>query len=285
MSDTILTPLMNLPNPVPRVDPGPDYANNISACFTILDGHNHSAGSGNQINPSGILINADLPFNSSNNATLLRSVRFTPQLSPISGAQDLGCLYESGVDLYYNDGNGNQVRITSGGTVNATSSGISSGTATASFSGGVLVVDQNTNTPGNIQCGSILLGNNTASPNFVTIAPPNALAAGYTLTLPAATPANTALTLTTSSGTQSFLTGTAAQTLRGGSAPVFASPNYQVSSSCGVYSTTSTSFTTITNLSVSITTSGRPVWISCRMMVALLNLSLLKIPAAHHRLL
>lgn len=34
---------------------------------------------------------------------------------------NLGCLYESGVDLYYNDGNGNAVRITSGGAVNASS--------------------------------------------------------------------------------------------------------------------------------------------------------------------
>lgn len=190
MSNFILTPLMNLPNPVPGVDPGPDYADNIQSCFKILDGHNHSAGSGNQIMPSGILINADLPFNS-NNATQLRSIRFTPQVSPIGGAQDLGCLYESGVDLWYNDGSGNQVQMTSGGLVNATSSGISSGTATASFSGGVLVVDSNTNTPANIKCGSVLIGNNTVSPNFVTLAPPNALASNYTLTMPAGLPGAT----------------------------------------------------------------------------------------------
>src|SRR5271165_1148795 len=145
MSTYNLTPLMNLPNPNPGADPGPDYAQNIQACYNIIDGHNHSAGSGNQINPSGININADLPFGS-NNATLLRSVRLIAQGSPLSGAQDLGCLYVAGVDLYYNDESGNQVQITSAGAVNATSSGIVSGSATASFSGGVLVVNQASDT-------------------------------------------------------------------------------------------------------------------------------------------
>lgn len=37
------------------------------------------------------------------------------------------------------------------------------------------------------------------------------------------------------------------------------SPNYQVSSSCGNFSTASASYTDVTNLSVTITTSGNPV--------------------------
>jgi hypothetical protein len=35
----------------------------------------------------------------------------------------------------------------------------------------------------------------------------------------------------------------------------------QISSSCGNFSTTSTSYTAVTNLSVSLTTTGRPVWV------------------------
>lgn len=262
MPNYIATPLMNLPNPVPSVDPGPDYAQNLYNSLDIIDGHNHSAGSGNQINPNGILINADLPFNSYN-ATLLRSTRYVEQSAALTNPSDLMCSYAVGANgnLYWNDNDGNNIQITSGGAVNATSSGISSGTATASFSGGVLVVDQATNTPGNIQAGSILIGPNTASPNFITIAPPSGLAASYTLTQPAGTPATGALTLTNSSGTQSFITGTAAQTMRGGSTPGFASPNYQISSSCGTTSFTSTTFAQITNLSVTITTSGRPIWL------------------------
>lgn len=74
--------------------------------------------------------------------------------------------------------------MTTGGSVNATSSGISSGTATASFVSSVLVVNSATNTPANIQAGSILIGNNTAGSNFVTLQPQNALGSSYNLTLP-----------------------------------------------------------------------------------------------------
>src|SRR5271169_5190888 len=100
MANFNTTPNMGLPNPVPGVDPGPDYATNLQASLNILDGHNHSPGSGVPITPSGININADVPWNNFN-ATLLRSVRFNPQVSSLSGALDIGCLYESGVDLWY----------------------------------------------------------------------------------------------------------------------------------------------------------------------------------------
>lgn len=197
MANFILTPLMNLPNPVPGLDPGPDYANNLQASLNILDQHNHSSGSGNQVNPSGIDVNTDLAFNL-NNATLLRSARFSPQLTPLALPPDLGCLYVSGVDLFYNDVSGTQIQITSAGGVNATSSGISSGTATAAFAGGVLVVDSAANTPANIQGGSLLLGNNVANSKFLTLSPPSAMGANYSLVLPALPASTQFVTLDTS---------------------------------------------------------------------------------------
>lgn len=176
---------MNLIGITIGTDTGLQIETNINTNTNTLDGHNHSPGSGTQITPAGMAIISDLPFGN-NNATTLRSVRFVPQGAPLSTGADLGCLYESGVDLYYNDGSGNQVQITSGGAVNATSSGISSGSATASFVSSVLVVNAAASTPANIQCGSILLGNNVASSNFITVGPPSALSASYTFTLPAA---------------------------------------------------------------------------------------------------
>ena len=177
---------MNLILPTIAVDSGLTWEQAINANSSILDTHNHAAGSGVPINPSGMNINLDLPFNG-NNATTLRSVRFTAQVSPLATPTDLGCLYVSGADLYYNDENGNQIQITSGGTVNATSSGISSGTATASFSGSTLVVNSASNTPANVQCASILLGNTgTTNSKYVTISPVNPLAANYAITLPLA---------------------------------------------------------------------------------------------------
>ncbi len=184
MSNTTITPNMGLVVPTVALDPGPDWANNINADLGVLDQHNHSSGQGVQINPSGLNINSDLTLNG-NNLLDVKSVQFVNLSSPLTGASPyLNCTYFSGGNLYANDGSGNQVKITSGGAVNATSSGISSGTATASFVGGVLVVDQNVNTPGNIQAGSILIGNNTAGSNFITFSAPNSLASNYGITLP-----------------------------------------------------------------------------------------------------
>jgi len=119
MANSYLTPEMSLTVPVPGSEPGPNWAYDLNSSLTVIDTHTHSAGSGVQITPSGININTDLTFNSLNNAISLRSVRFTAQGSPLSQVYDLGCLYVSGIDLYYNDENGNQIRLTNAGAVNA----------------------------------------------------------------------------------------------------------------------------------------------------------------------
>ncbi len=287
MSDFLITPLMNLPNPVPTEDPGPDYATNLQSCLNIIDGHNHTVGSGNQINVDGILINADLPFNSFN-ATQLRSTRYSAQTTPLALATDLNCSYFSGVDFYVNDGNGNQVRITSGGNVNATSSGISSPPASAAFAGSVLVVNQNTNTPGNIQAGSVLIGNNSVGSNFVTLTAPSSLGSNYPLVFPAGLPgAQSFMSLDASGNIASYAPvaqGIITTNIADGAVTVsklatdsvstikiidnavtpakLSAPNY----SAKPFSTSNTSSTTavaITGASTSITASGlRPVQVT-----------------------
>lgn len=177
------TPNMNLIGITIGVDSGLQIETNTNTNTNTLDSHNHSPGSGVQITPAGLAIISDLTMGN-NNLISVRSVRFVAQGSPLSNPADLGCLYESGTDLYYNDGSGNQVQITSGGAVNATSSGISSGTATASFVSSVLVVNAAPNTPANIQAGSVLIGNNIANSKFITLSPPSALAANYVFTFP-----------------------------------------------------------------------------------------------------
>ncbi len=176
---SFITPEMNLIQPVVGVNSGLDWENAINANTAIIDGHNHSPGYGVQISPSGININAPLPFNDFQ-ATNLQATVFTAQISLAT----LLAIYCIGNDLYYNDGAGNVIQITSGGSVNATSSGISSGTATASFVSSVLVVNAAANTPADIQAGSILLGNNVPASNFLTLSPPSAMPADFTLTLP-----------------------------------------------------------------------------------------------------
>lgn len=178
-----ISPNMGLTVPTVGQELGPAWANDINADLGVLDQHNHSNGQGVQITPSGLNINSDLSIGS-NNLKLINAAEFVNLGSPLAGMSPfLNTIYFSGGNMYVNDGAGNQVKMTSGGTVNATSSGIASGTATAAFSVGVLVVDSNVNTPGNIQAGSILIGNNTAGSDFITLQPPT-LSTNYSVTLP-----------------------------------------------------------------------------------------------------
>ena len=287
MSATIPTPNMGLNLPVVGDELGPQYGNDNNGAFFQVDSHNHSFGQGVQINPAGIDINTDLPFNG-NNATLLNSTEYVNLVSPLPGVSPfLNTTYFSGGNFYVNDGAGNQIKITSSGTVNATSSGISSGTATASFVGGVLVVDSNVNTPANIQAGSILIGNNVSGSNFATLMAPSGLGANYSLTLPPTNSTGTTafVTIDTSNNmgelsvigqlTTANLSPTAGIT--GGQIAALtitdsniaagtitndklAPANIQVSSSSGTINTAAT--LPLSVLAVTITTSGLPVAIS-----------------------
>lgn len=265
----VISPNMNLIISTVGVDSGLSWEQNLNSSLTLLDGHDHSPGKGVPISSAGISVSSDLPLNN-NNLTLVRSIRFNSQPLPLSGPMDLGCLYESGVDLWFNDGNGNQVQITSGGTVNATSSGIASGTATASFVSSVLVVNAASNTPANIQGASLLLGNNLVNSKFVTLSSPSALAANYNLVLPSLPAQTNLLTLDTSGniaananvdGTTLSFSGTVLSVATHGvGSTQLAAPIYALSSSSSNFSTNSTSFVNVTNLSVTIIASNsRPV--------------------------
>lgn len=193
---------MSLPIPTVGTAPGPTWATLLDSCLTILDSHSHVAGSGVPITPAALNINADLAMNSQN-LTAARSVRFTPQTSPLALAPDLGCLYESGVDLYYNDGNGSQIRITQSGSVAGaagTITGLPSGTASASYVAGTFVWQAATNTAANMDFGSAVMRNTSPNSTYsLTLSPPAALAVNYALTLPAL-PVSTRILSLTSSG-------------------------------------------------------------------------------------
>lgn len=181
---------MNLAVPIIGTDTGLTWEESVNTNSLTLDQHDHTPGRGAQIPPSGLIINTDLPFGG-NRATGLLAVEFNDQ----DDLDDLLAIYTIAGDLFFNDGAGNNVQITLGGAVNATSSGISSGTATASFVSSTLVVNADVDTPANIKGASILLGNNTAASKYLTLQPPNAMAADYSLTLPALPGAQNFVTL------------------------------------------------------------------------------------------
>lgn len=211
MSNITITPNMNLPTPVPSECPGPDWANDIVADMYAIDSHDHTSGKGVQITPDGLDISADLPMGS-NNLTEVRSVNFTAQLAPIALSTDLGCIYVSGADLYYNDEAGNQVRITQGGAVTGatgTITGLPSGTASASYSAGTFTFQSATNTPANMAVGPLTIGRNSASPKTVSITPSVSQASNYDITLPISLPASTSFLTIDSSGNMGSVTSVA----------------------------------------------------------------------------
>lgn len=198
MSDIILSPNMNLPVPVVGVEAGPQWATDVNNSLNIIDSHSHVPGYGVLVPSAGIDINADLPF-SGFNATLLKSARFSSQTSPLTGASpDLGCVYVSGADLYFNDTAGNQVRITQSGSVAGsagTITGLPSGTASAAYASlsGTFTFLQATSTGANIDAATLIIrypgSYPTPAGNYVALQAPSTLATGYALTLPTTLPA------------------------------------------------------------------------------------------------
>lgn len=184
------------------MDPGPDWATNIVADMTVIDNHNHTSGNGVPIPPSGLNINTDLPMNQ-NNLVTAKSVRFTPQGAPLSSGSDIGCVYESGVDLWYNDGSGNQVRLTQGGSPAGGAgsiTGLPSGTASASYAGGTFTWQSATNTPATMAVGPLVIGRTVASSPTVTLSPNASQVSSYSLALPLAIPASTRVVTLDASG-------------------------------------------------------------------------------------
>jgi hypothetical protein len=190
MPTTTISPNMQLPVPVVGVDPGPDWATQINNCLALIDSHTHVTGQGVQITPSGLDINADLSIGG-NNLTLVRSTRFQNQATTLSGVTDLNCVYSSGTagDLYYNDGSGNIIRLTQSGSIVGTTGSIgglvSPASATYVPATQTFVWQSAANTAANMDCGSVILRNITASSYGLTLAPPSSLALNYTVTLPA----------------------------------------------------------------------------------------------------
>lgn len=196
MASSFLTPNMSLVVPVVGQEFGPSWASDLNSSLVIVDAHSHLPGSGVQITPAAININADLSFNSINNAINLRSLRFAVQGASLSLASDLSCLYSSPSstgDLWFNDGSGNQIRITQSGTVagsSGTITGLPSGTASASYQSGsgTFQFQQATSTAANIDVGSLIVrypgSYPTPSGNAIIIEAPSSLSSLYALVLP-----------------------------------------------------------------------------------------------------
>lgn len=266
MSNTTITPNMNLIVPTPGIggDPGPDYAYNQNQDLLILDSHNHSPGSGVQITPAGLNINTNLPFNG-NSATSLYGAQFS---NPTSSAL-LTFLYtnsQSGggiTDLFYNDGAGNVIALTKAGAVNATIASLPG----ESYSGGTFTWKQGagSTTPANFDIGSVTIRPNTAATtNGVVLGPPSGIASQYNVQLPTLPGSTLFMTLDTS-GNMSTASNIQPTQIAANSITrqQLVAVGQQISGSCNTFNQLGPPSGTIdidvNNLSVTLTTTGRPV--------------------------
>lgn len=236
---TTTTTNMGLTVPGVGTEPGPNYASELNSNMTILDTHSHTAGNGVFITTGALNINAALPMNGWT-VTNAAGVQLAKQSSASSTN---GTISVTGVDLYYTDYNGNQIQMTASGAINATTSGISSGSATASFSAGQLIVNSATATPANIKAGSYFFGNNIASSNYAELSAPSSLAANYSMILPLL-PASTSFVQLDASGNFTASVGVSAG-ITAANISAGTITTTQISSSAGILGSqlaTSTSF-------------------------------------------
>lgn len=282
----MITPYMSLSLPDPSITLGPDWASELNASLEVVDAHNHAPGSGSLVPVAGLNMNEDLSL-AGYNTTQARSYRMVNHAAALSESTDLGCLFEAGGELYYRDASGNAVQLTASGALNAASIGGIGGdytTSTASLAYSSTTKKftflQAANTAAIIDCGNIVVRKNTASSNGITIAPATAIAADWTLTLPAAAPASTVLVQIDSSGNMS-LSNTVATLETSGDLTIgsiqatsankvadartratgtsVGAGGVAISSTASGNPYTSVSYVDVTGLSVSITTTGRPV--------------------------
>lgn len=271
MANETLSPNMSLPVPGVGQTDGPQYATDVNSSLNIIDAHDHSAGQGVPVTPSGLDINTDLSIGG-NNLTLARSLRFSEQSAPLAGATDLACIYAAGVDLYYNDGNGNQIRITQSGGIVGTPGSISGlvspATATYVPSSSTFVWESNAATAANMDFASAILRNSTASSFGLTLTPPT-LSSNYTITLPtipvsqkimSMDSSGHMLTTYTVDNSTIEISSNVIQVKDGGITKPKLAALGQVVGTANTQTTGSGSFTSM-GLSITITTSGRPVFI------------------------
>jgi hypothetical protein len=283
MSTTTFTPNMNLivPTVGANGDPGPDYGNNQNQDLFILDGHTHAPGSGVQITPAGLNINSNLSFQN-NSPYNVYSVIFSSPASTSSLTRIYTNTQSGGglIDLFYNDGAGNVIALTKAGAVNATIASIPG----ESYSGGTFtwVQGNGSTTPANFDIGSITIRPNTAgTTNGVVLGPPSGISSLYNVQLPFVPGSATSIMQLDTSGNMSASLVVDNSTLEISSQILQIKPQgvtqgllaprtvsatgplggIALSSSCGTFSTSSTSVVNVTNLSVTLVTSGRPVFV------------------------
>lgn len=191
------TPNMNLTLPVVSQTPGPTWASEINADLTIIDGHNH-AGVGALVPVAGLDINSDLSLATHALTDVTKAVLLNQAAVATSNA-----VYAKAGDLWWTNGGGTPVQITSGGSVYVGGTGNIggiTGSAAVNYDSPTLsfeFIDENGN-PASL-VGDVFVGSS------VTLGTASLTASGagtYAINLPTALPVSSTSFLTCTTGGQ-----------------------------------------------------------------------------------
>lgn len=107
---------MNLVLPIPTQTLGPLWASELNAAFLVVSDHDHSSGKGVPVTPAGLDITSDLDFQY-NKAFNLKSTQFQDQSATLTGATNSSSVYSKSGDLWWTNGSGIAVQLTSGSSI------------------------------------------------------------------------------------------------------------------------------------------------------------------------
>lgn len=243
------TPNMALTLPVVSQTPGPTWASEINADLSLIDSHNHTSGNGALVPVTGLNINADLSL-ATNALTNVKRVGLLDQASLAS----LNSVYANNGDLWWYNGSGAAVQITSGGSVfvggTGNIGGLPNGSAAVNYVNSTLSFDFFDSagaaaglTVGTVNCPSVIINSITVDRSSGT--------SPYTLSLPSAVPGSNSFVTCTTAGDLGYITQT-----NGIQRSMLVAVGQQIGTytTSGPYSTGQSVLNPIT-----ITTTGRPL--------------------------
>lgn len=181
----------------------------LDAIFALIDAHDHTTGKGVKVPSNALNIIGDVAMGT-HAFTGLSAVSFT-EIAAASAAAYVGLFINSSDhNLYFRNGAGTNVQLTSGNTINISIVGgiggdYSSVNALLSYVDAdldYLLQQEGSPRPwAGLRTGDIKLYQKAVGiANFIALVSPAALAASYTYTFPAALPASTALLLVSAAG-------------------------------------------------------------------------------------
>ena len=187
---------MGLPIDVVSTTPGPAWATDLEQTKLLIDAHTHVSGYGVPVPTAGLNINASIPMGGFglSSAGLMG---LSNQLTTSSGSVNF--LYAYGGNLYWNQGSGVPIQLTTTTGLNVSGfggiSGLAGTTGAWTYSAALttFIGTADTNKSAAVDAGAVTIREtNVANAKGVRLKTTTGLAADYDLTMPASIPGITA---------------------------------------------------------------------------------------------